>query len=280
MKSKVVVFILFFFSGVVIVMLSGNSVLSDETGAPSQTTGSPADGQTCAKSNCHTGSAVQVTPGIMTTNIPAAGYVPGSTYTITATLSQSGISCWGFEISPQAYNGALLGTPVITNTTQTKIVSSKYVTHKLAGITGANNKTWTFNWVAPAAGTGAVTFYGAFNYCNGNGSKSGDVIHTSTLDVNEFTTSTAEVKNAEKTFTVYPNPVLEDAELSVYLNEPTDIRMTMYSVNGGTSKVIAEEKQVSGSYIYNLNRSDLSSGIYIVNLETKNGITSKKFVVL
>lgn len=37
--------------------------------------------------------------------------------------------------------------------------SNKYVTHVAAS---ASLNTWTFNWTAPVAGTGNVTFYGAF----------------------------------------------------------------------------------------------------------------------
>src|SRR5204863_8988529 len=93
---------------------------------------------------------------------------------------------FGFEISPQSITGTLLGTLMITNTTETQLVgANKYVTHKLAGTTGAGSKTWNFNWTAPVAGTGNVTFYGAFNVANNSGNSSGDTIYKSTLVVSE-----------------------------------------------------------------------------------------------
>ena len=122
-------------------------------GAPSGYTGSPFDGKNCT--NCHGGSASTVA-GMITSNIPAAGYTPGASYTITVTVSGSGNK--GFEVSPQNAAGTLLGT--LTAGSGNKLVGSgKYVTQS-SSLTGT--ATWSFGWTAPAAGTGSVTFYGAF----------------------------------------------------------------------------------------------------------------------
>jgi hypothetical protein len=279
MKLKITLFSLMLIVSLLIIAVSGNNVYSDDNGAPAMVSGSPFDGQTCAKSTCHTGNAVTVTPGIINSNIPASGYVAGSIYTITATLSQTGNQCWGFEISPQTPSGVLLGTPIITNATTTKVVSLKWVTHKLAGTTGTDTKTWSFDWIAPAAGTGNVTFYGAFNVCNNNGLKTGDFIHTSTMTVNEFTVGTSE-NSAVKAFSIYPNPVQVGSQFSFYLDEPSDVKMTMASVNGSMKKTLCEEKNVSGSYIYTFDNADLNAGLYIVSLETQRGVFTRKIVVI
>jgi hypothetical protein len=125
------------------------------TGAPPAKTGSPGDGSNCTE--CHGGTATTVT-GWITSNIPASGYVPGQTYQITANNQITGSGKFGFEVSPQNVAGTLLGT--LTAGVNSQLVgSNKYVTH-----TNANTSvsSWTFNWTAPAAGTGQVTFYGAF----------------------------------------------------------------------------------------------------------------------
>ena len=124
-------------------------------GAPAGYSGSPGDAKNCAQ--CH-GSAATTATGWITSNIPAAGYSPGASYQITATNNISGSGKYGFEVSPQNGTGTLLGT--LTAGTGSQLVGSgKYVTHS-----SSNNstKTWTFTWHAPAAGTGNVTFYGAF----------------------------------------------------------------------------------------------------------------------
>lgn len=125
------------------------------TGAPAGVTGSPGDGSNC--SSCH-GTAATTTTGWITSNIPVAGYTPGQSYQITATNNMTGSGQYGFEVSPQNNAGTLLGT--LTAGTNSKLVGSgKYVTHSSSSST---IKSWTFSWVAPAAGTGIVTFYGAF----------------------------------------------------------------------------------------------------------------------
>ncbi len=165
-----------------------NNGHSNSSGAPSGFTGSPGDGgNTCAISGCHSGIAVGIKSNVFTSNIPTDGYVPGTTYTITATAqSSTSISTFGFQISPQTSSGTLVGTMIATSL-ETKLTGTgKYLTHTSSGITGINGiKSWSFNWVAPAAGTGNVTFYGVFNHANGNGGTSGDSIFTSTYTIIE-----------------------------------------------------------------------------------------------
>src|SRR4051812_43207469 len=102
-------------------------------GAPASRTGSPGDGASCT--SCHGGTAVVTVPGLITSTIPASGYLPGQTYTITASISVAGKTEYGFEISPQTATGTKKGTMVITSSTTTQLISTgKYITHKAAGI--------------------------------------------------------------------------------------------------------------------------------------------------
>lgn len=133
-----------------------NQLISEPNGAPAGYSGSPADGQTCA--NCHGGTATTtLNAGVLTTNVPAAGYVPGTNYTITVSIAGASARK-GFEVSPQNNSGVLMGA--LTAGSGSKIVGNKYITH--TGAKTSDPGTWTFTWTAPAAGTGAVNFYGAF----------------------------------------------------------------------------------------------------------------------
>lgn len=153
----------------------------NRTAAPAGHSGSPNDGKNCTA--CHLGTSEAKT-NIITSDIPANGYVPGSTYTITVTLNNTGTTRFGFQLSPQNNAGAMLGTwgP---NTTETQVIASKYATHKLIGTNGTDMKTWNLQWTAPAAGTGDVTFYGAFNISNADNNTTGDKIWTSSMTVAE-----------------------------------------------------------------------------------------------
>jgi hypothetical protein len=160
------------------------NVYGNAGGAPSGTTGSPSDGNTCAANGCHTGTPVTTKTGWITSNIPVAGYTPGRTYQITAKAVYIGRSKFGFEVSPQSPSGNVLGTLASTSGS-TQVRTPGYITHTASGNTGTDSLSWTFNWTAPAAGSGGLTFYGAFNCANGNGAVSGDIIYTSTLVIQE-----------------------------------------------------------------------------------------------
>ena len=155
---------------IVLFMVTTMRVFAYPGGSPAAKTGSPGDGSNCT--SCHGGSAATVT-GWITSNIPGAGYTPGSTYTITVSVTGSGNH--GFEVSPQNVPGALLGT-LIAGSGNKLVGSGKYVTQSSSQ--SGNPQTWTFQWVAPAAGTGLVTFYGAFCVTKSN-------TKLSTLAVNE-----------------------------------------------------------------------------------------------
>ncbi|MFM1744787.1 MAG: hypothetical protein RLZZ630_724 [Bacteroidota bacterium] len=172
--------------GFVVTLFQFNSTTGSTSGAPAGYANDPASGQNNCTS-CHIGTAVVATPNTasITTNIPSGGYIPGQTYTITATVIYSGRSKFGFEIAAQSSNGATRGTIIVTNTAQTKLVNNNYITHTSGGTSGSGSKTWTFNWVAPAAGSGTVGFYGAFNASNGNGSTLGDIIYITSTSVQE-----------------------------------------------------------------------------------------------
>jgi hypothetical protein len=141
-----------------VLFIGFNQLNSYPTGAPAGYSGSPADGQNCA--NCHGGTASTAT-NVLTTNVPSAGYTPGQSYTITVTIAGSSAKK-GFEVSVQNGSGAMLGT--LASGTGSMVVGTKYVTHTSAKT--SNPSTWTFNWTAPAKGTGTVNIYGAF--VNGN----------------------------------------------------------------------------------------------------------------
>jgi hypothetical protein len=147
--------ILYIFGAMATLLLFAGFEMFYPTGAPAGYTGSPGDGQNCTA--CHGGTATTST-GWITSNIPGTGYVPGQTYQITATNNLTGSGKYGFEVSPQNVAGGLLGTLAAGSGSQL-VGSGKYVTHTNANIT---NNVWTFNWTAPATGTGPVTFYGAF----------------------------------------------------------------------------------------------------------------------
>ena len=175
-----------FFSTLILIagFLTENNIShSYSTGAPAGYSNAPGENN-CT--SCHSGTLYSGTgvPSI-TTNIPASGYVGGETYTITAKIVQSGIARFGFEVSVENQSTSHIGSLIVTNSTETQIVSSNYITHKFGGTAGSGSRTWTFNWKAPCAGQDTAIFYGTFNATNSNNSDTGDKIYATKIKVGE-----------------------------------------------------------------------------------------------
>lgn len=155
MKKPIYLLAIPLLAGIILLLSSyGGDECDYPSGSPAGYTNSPGDGKNCTQ--CHGGSASPVT-GWITSDIPAEGYTAGTTYNLTVTVSGSGHK--GFEVSPQNTAGDQLGT-LIAGSGSNLTGGTKYVTHNSDPT--SNPATWTFQWMAPAAGTGEVTFFGAF----------------------------------------------------------------------------------------------------------------------
>ncbi|MFZ4522256.1 MAG: choice-of-anchor V domain-containing protein [Bacteroidales bacterium] len=174
MKKETVRFFARILSVVILSFAVSAVVLAYPSGSPAGYTGSPGDGQHCV--SCHGGSAATVT-GWITSNIPAAGYTAGTAYTMTVTVSGTGKK--GFEVSPQNASGTQLGTLAAGSGNHTT-GGTKYVTQSSSGSTNST-VTWNFTWTAPVAGTGTVTFYGAFTVGKSNTKLSTTVVNENTV---------------------------------------------------------------------------------------------------
>lgn len=239
-------------------------------------TGSPGDGyKNC--SNCHGGMAV-TKEGWITSDIPEEGYVPGETYTITATNSAMGSTRFGFCVSPQALNGDLLGALLITDTLRTKLVGdNKYVTYRADGVEGVDSNVWVFDWVAPKAGTGNVVFYGAFN--SNPGHKGSDGTTLSTLTVKEKgSTGLVSISDKVSNLLIYPNPVSDFVKVSFDLNGSRNVNIDISDVNGKSIVVIAKGKQ-RGTISKEVNTKGWAEGIYLLRIEVDRQLFTRKINV-
>src|ERR1035437_3570961 len=191
MKIKIIISVVAFMAAVFIYDAFTNFGSTNSAGPAAGYTGSPGDGISCDNPSCHSGSAVTNVTGWITSNIPVAGYMGGTTYTVTATATYAGKVKFGFQVSPQDANGVQKGTLVVTDAAHTQLTGgTKYIEHNLSGTTGTTGShTWSFNWVAPPQGSGTATLYGAFNCSNNNGASTGDLIYLSNLTVPEAPTN-------------------------------------------------------------------------------------------
>jgi hypothetical protein len=220
-------------------------------GAPTGYTSSSSDNKTCGTNGgCHGGGST-AQKGWLTSTIPASGYVGGQTYslTLTATGAQNK---WGFSLMENSN----LGTFTSTNETA---VTGGYVTHKSTSTAGNGGKSWTFDWTAPAKGSGNVTFNASILGANGNSQPTGDNTYTASLSHSEDASSTVGISKIVTTnFSVFPNPTSD----FININSDKNIKsINLFDLNG--------KRVISTSSITKIDVRHLDNGIYILSLDGK-----------
>lgn len=247
------------------------SMVMKKDGAAPGYTGSPGDTfKNCTA--CHGGTAVNVNNWI-TSDIPDEGYVPGQTYTITATNKESGATRFGFEISPQDTLGNLLGTMVITDAIRTKFVGgTKYITYTENGVEGQDSLSWTFKWVAPQ--TDEVVFYGGFN-SNFDGHKGGDQTFLSQLKVKRNTSSSISKVSTEQSLFVYPNPASDYILVEYDSKVAGNVSIDVFDLNGKQVLTLMDGSINVGKFSKKFDVKSLAEGQYLLKFNV-NGTTAFK----
>lgn len=247
---------------------SKKTAMSYDGGAPSGYAGDPAGGnKNCTQ--CHSGTLATVTDWI-TSDIPVSGYVPNTTYQITATSTGTNGNK-GFSISPQSSTGTFLGT-LIAGTGTSLNGSNHYIRSSGSNIT-TNPKVWTFNWTAPAAGQGPVTFYGAFVLGHG--------VLTNLCQYTVYETSVGLNDNSEtENFSIFPNPVNQELYIDYTLNTNSKIEVNIYSLDGRKIACLIKKEQSSGKYTDSISiKETLSKGAYIAELSIDGVSKFQKVIV-
>lgn len=179
----------------VAIFIVGN-VISDAAGPSSGYTGAPNENN-CT--SCHSGTSL-VTSGAnwnrvrMSSNIPSTGYLMDSTYTITLTYAETGISKFGFQLTALSSDSAkAAGTFATTDARTQKNTGSVggltryYIEHTATGNSkvATDSTSWVFKWKAPSKNMGSIVFYVNVNAANGNGNSSGDVIYGKSFKISQ-----------------------------------------------------------------------------------------------
>ncbi len=252
--------------GVLFALLVGFS-----SGGQVQSTGAP-DEQTCGNSSCHnvdpnTGSAMLKLELTGTTET----YEADATYSLKVSLEDVQAAKNGFQIVAldEANNNA--GTWTLTDTDAMKelagniLADRKYVTHTSNGNAQAE---WSLDWTAPSSDVGAVTFYVSAIDADGNGAKSGDNLYTTSSSLSFATVSGLE-SLAARQIALYPNPASD----YIYIeNMPQDvIGFRIYDVQG---KLIQQP-----AFLNKVDVSQLQEGLYFLQLQTKEELLTKQFLV-
>jgi len=138
---------------------------------------------------CHFHEELNAAPGRVAIDGVPATFTPGERYTLTVTLTRSGMKLAGFQLAARFKDGgAQAGTlaPGLADADRVGVETQggiQYAGQKKAGVSvgAADAAKWTMVWTAPASG-GAVIFHVSANAANGNESADGDFVYTASAE--------------------------------------------------------------------------------------------------
>jgi hypothetical protein len=134
---------------------------------------------------CHFDADLNAGGGRVTIEGLPVRYAAGERYTLTVTLTRTGMKRAGFQLAARFENtGAQAGSlaPGAGDGERVGVDSQdgvRYAGQKKAGssVAASDTATWTLEWTAPATG-GAVIFHVAANAANGDESANGDFVYS------------------------------------------------------------------------------------------------------
>lgn len=264
-----------------IVLISANILLTASSNGRasvgSGNTGAPSEGQTCR--NCH-GSRFGTTVSISirdTSGSTVTQYNAGDTLEVKVDINTSSgsPSRYGFQIVSldSNNNGINSWTSPSSNA---KIVAITRTGRTYAEHNGpSTTSSFTSKWVAPASGTGTITFYAGGVAANNNRGTSGDGGNTTSLTLTENVVTSLNKLSQTVEAAVFPNPVYELLNLQ-FESLPKDvIEVELFDQNGRLVMATSMPPQMT----YQLDLNTIDRGIYFMAVSERNKMVYRTKVV-
>jgi hypothetical protein len=278
-------FLALLFSTIVGIIIFSTTAYTNNNGRAGNT-GSP--GET-ACNNCHNTNALNSGGGnvrISSPNMPNWTYLPGNTYTINVTVKKAGVAKFGFgfeALLPNGANGGLISTNSSSNAKTLNATvqgnSRTNAVHKQPNHFGTDSLVFSFQWTAPNAGTGNITFYAAGNASNSGNNSSGDFIYTSNQLITEASTTQIQQVYGNKELIVFPNPCNDYLKFSLPEGlEKSSTILQIFDINGK----LVHDQNINGKVaLLNISTSTLpmKEGIYFIHLQNGTWNHHEKIVV-
>lgn len=276
MKKKIILPILL---ATVVIALSAFTVAMHTAGIKWYAN-SPWDGGSCG--DCHAGGAS--TPTVAITASPAFGagntYMPGTTYTITVTVSGT-YPKYGFNLeilnsqsASTAADAGTFGGAVTANCT--KFATSGFPT--TMSHNSAANGIFSFKWTAPASGS-------CFLYCTGlgannNGADTGDKLKSISLTLVQSPVGIERPDQSQVNLSVVPNPATDNIRIAYALEQRGLVNISLYNTAGEFVAQLLNETQDPGSQSFETRLPmGIAHGAYLVKLSVDGKEMMKKLLV-
>ena len=262
-------------SAVLVATISAHTFSSQ---APPNRNGGPASNSvTCANPSCHSGPSVSSQTVSITSDIPASGFQANTDYNITVTgnLGGASASTSGFEASAESSSG-FEGMISAGSASNVKTVGmGNFASHDGDQPFTAGESSWTFVWNSGMAPDG-TTVYAVVNFANGNGTTSGDVVLTKSMQLMKSQNISIDEKSIANLKT-FPNPASDILTIS-FTNGVPNNTLELYDMQGRLVKELFSGK-IAGEFSESYSVSDLSPGIYILNIQNEKGFKQERIIV-
>ena len=239
--------------------------------------GAPGTNGTCA-SSCHGGSGGT----IQISGFPAE-YIPCQTYTLSISHS-GGSSIRQFNGSCRVGTGSTNAVRIAAGTN----TATYNVAHETNGVhlTSENQNSGTFDWTAPAVGTGEVRLY--IGGLQGNYSGQNSILAISAAEGHlQDVPDSALIPDLFQGLCNYPNPFNSTTVIEFFYDsdKPSNVHLGIYNLTGQllySRFIYCEEKrkyhsQWSG---YDDHGMELPSGVYFYRLESIYGVNTSKMILM
>ncbi len=241
-----------------------------KTGAPSAGGGTE---QTC--SQCHSSGSfgepvINVSFAQDGMPVELTEYTPGETYRVTVAIGYGATAPAAYGFSSQFLNIAnspatpvgVPGNPDAATQITNGDADRKYIEHNTPNV----DSTFSFDWTAPEAGEGTVSYYVSGNLVNRAAGTGGDNGSTApTIITLEEGAPSATRNFAAIPHTLFPNPTSGAASLTVTPPTAGEYTLSLIGLDGRTinSKIV---DLATGTTTLPVSSEDLKPGIYVVQL--------------
>ena len=194
------------------------------------------------------------------------GYMPGETYTMRVTINADmGAQVYGFQaVALSGADNVQAGswTPVM-GTQVTPLNGRNYIEHSQR----SQSNTFNIEWTAPATSVGEISFYAAgvaANNAQGSGGDGGDALDAPVV-LADLSTSTNDLPELASSLRAFPNPVVDQLNLQMDLEQASDALVRIYNATG-QALVQRSINLGIGTNMEQFDMSNLPAGFYTVEV--------------
>ena len=233
-----------------LLILAANTSFAHSYGPAVRVTAAPGDdARSCTA--CHAGTLNSGAGSVKILLQSGTVYVPGVKQRVIVQVSDPDQLRWGFELTARL-NSDLAKAPAgeftpVDNFTQVICEDAgpkpclsgvSFVQHTTAGTRNGTRSgaSFAFDWTPPATNAGAVTFCASGNAANGTGSSAGDLIYTSSVQLNAVAAAAPTISAIVSSATSAVGNMAANSWVTVYgtnLSATTRLWNDSDFVNGG-----------------------------------------------